>query len=265
MSSIKVVVHGSQGRMGKEVINALCKDEELEPVGAVDKAVAQDQLTLPDGSGKIPLSSDLAQMIEKCTPDIMVDFSTHEASMSAIRVCVARGVGMVIGTTGFSQSDIEEIEQSCLQNRIGAVIAANFSLGAVLMMHLSKLAAKYFDYSEIIELHHEQKLDSPSGTAISTAKELVNARGKPFEHVRSQKEVLENCRGGDYQGISIHSVRMPGFLAHQEVIFGGLGQTLTIRHDAISRDSFMPGVILAIKKAVKSDKLVVGLEALLGL
>jgi len=132
-------------------------------------------------------------------------------------------------------------------------------------MYLSKLAAKYFDYSEIIELHHEQKVDSPSGTAISTAKEMVEARGKPFEHVKSQKEVLENCRGGDYQGISIHSVRMQGFLAHQEVIFGGLGQTLTIRHDAISRESFMPGVILAVKKAVKSDKLVVGLEALLGL
>ena len=172
---------------------------------------------------------------------------------------------MVIGTTGLSPADLSEIDSLCRANDIGAVVAANFSLGAILMIHLAKVAARFFDYAEIIELHHEQKVDAPSGTALSTAKEMVEARGQPFDWAHTQKETLSGSRGGDYQGVAIHSVRLPGLLAHQEVIFGGLGQTLKIRHDTISRESFMPGVVLAIKEVVKLKRLVFGLENLLGL
>ena len=143
------------------------------------------------------------------------------------------------------------------------MVAPNFALGAVLMIHLAKVAAKYLDYAEIIELHHHRKADSPSGTALSTAKAMAQARGKPFYSPESEKPSAS--RGEQVEGITIHSVRLPGLLAHQEVILGGAGQTLSIRHDTINRECYMPGVILAIKQVVKRQGLVYGLDTLLGL
>jgi 4-hydroxy-tetrahydrodipicolinate reductase len=148
---------------------------------------------------------------------------------------------------------------------VGVIAAPNFALGAVLMMSMAKLAAKYFDYVEITELHHEQKIDAPSGTAVTTAKMMVEARGKPFLHPVPKKEVVSNSRGGEIDGVAIHSVRMPGLFAHQEVLFGGLGQTLTIRHDTGGRECYIPGILLAIKKVVKTQGLIYGLDKLLSL
>ena len=262
---IRVVIHGALGRMGSEVLCALCRDVELEAVGAVDVKAARDRLPLPDGPGEVPLSSDLAEILATSYPDTMVDFTTREATMRAVPLATKRGVNLVIGTTGLSSEAVEEIGRLCRQGDVGAVVAPNFSLGAVLMMHMAKLAAKYFDYAEVIEMHHEGKADAPSGTALATARAMVEGRGKPFNYAALKEESLANTRGGQIEGVGIHSVRLPGLLAHQEVILGAPGQTLIIRHDAISRESFMPGVIMAIKRVVKSKGLIYGLENLLGL
>ena len=262
---IKVVVHGVLGRIGQEVLRAVCSDAELQAVGAVDIKAKGKRLALPGGAAEIPLSGDIEAILSSAKPDVMVDFTLYQAAMPAIRVAAKRNVNLVIGTTGFSQQDIDEIEKLCRANKIGAVIASNFSLGAVLMIHMAKIAAKYFDYAEIIEKHHEKKADAPSGTALSTAKAMVQARGHGFQMPPLEKENIPGTRGGQLDGISIHSVRLPGYLANQDIIFGALGQTLKISHETISREAFMPGVVMAIKHVNESKGLIVGLENLLGL
>jgi len=262
---IKVVVHGAAGRMGQEVLRAVCRDGELEAVGAVDIKADADRLTLPDVSADIPYSADLKGIISRTDPDVMVDFTVHAASMPAIRTAAGNGVNLVIGTTGFSPDDIKEIETLCNEKKVGAVVAPNFSLGAVLMIHMAQLAARYFDYAEVIEKHHEGKADAPSGTAMATARAMAAARGKPFNYPPLKKENLPGTRGGQIDGVGVHSLRLPGFLAHQEVILGALGQTLTISHDTISRECFMPGVVMAVKHVVNIRGLSYGLESLLNL
>ncbi len=263
MEVIKVVVHGALGRVGAEVVSALDREPGIMLVGAVDLKAKEDYLRKPDGSGAVPLSSDLDYILGSCQPNVVVDFTIAQATMPAVRIATQRGVNLVIGTTGLTVDEIKEIEQLSLDHQVGVVVAPNFALGAVLMMHLAKLAAKYFDYAEIIELHHHLKADAPSGTALSTARMMAEARGKPFD-VPEQKQAA-NSRGEQVEGVAIHSVRLPGLLAHQEVILGGPGQTLCIRHDTISRECFMPGVIIAIKKVIGHKGLTYGLDALLGL
>jgi 4-hydroxy-tetrahydrodipicolinate reductase len=171
---------------------------------------------------------------------------------------------MVIGTTGLTAADLDEMKKLAESGEIGIVVAPNFALGAVLMMHLAKIAGKYFDHAEIIELHHDRKLDAPSGTAQTTARNMAGARGKPFLPPAVAGEDSP-ARGKLIEGINIHSVRLPGYMSHQEVILGGDGQTLSIRHDQISREAFMPGVLLAVKEVVKRKGLIYGLDNLLGL
>jgi len=260
---IRVAVHGALGRMGQQVIDAVCQEPEMEIVGAIDLKVTQDRLPLPDGSGTAPASSDLDSILLTCQPDVMVDFSIARAAMPAARTAINQGVNLVIGTTGLTADDIAEIERLSQEHQVGAVIAPNFALGAVMMTHLARIAARYFDYAEIIELHHHQKADAPSGTALSTARAMAEAKGKPFQLPR-QTESL-NSRGEQVEGISIHSVRLPGLMAHQEVLLGTSGQTLSIRHDTINRECYMPGVILAVKEVVKRKGLTYGLNTLLGL
>ena len=263
--STRVVVHGALGRMGGEVVKALCADPDLEPVGAVDSRAEANLLPLPDGSNFIPLSADLAALLDETRPEVVVDFSVAEAALSAARVAAGRKVNLVIGTTGLSPGNLDEIDQLARTNEVGAIVAPNFALGAVVMIHLAGIAAKLFDHAEIIEMHHEQKLDAPSGTALSTARAIAEARGRPFLYPQVHKESLAGTRGGEMDGVALHSVRMPGLLAHQEVIFGAAGQTLTIRHDTINRECFMPGIILAVKRVAEYKGLVHGLDKLLGL
>jgi 4-hydroxy-tetrahydrodipicolinate reductase len=260
---LRVVVHGALGRVGQQVLDTICHEPEMEIVGAVDLKIAQDRLPLPDGSGTVSASSDLDSILTSCQPDVMVDFSIARATMPAVRIATNRGVNLVIGTTGLTADDIAEIERLSQEHRVGAVVAPNFALGAVLMTHLAKIAAKYFDYAEIIELHHHLKADAPSGTALSTARAMAEAKGKPFQLPKQKKSF--NSRGEQVEGISIHSVRLPGLMAHQEIILGAAGQTLRIRHDTINRECYMPGVMLAIKEVVKRKGLTYGLDALLGL
>jgi len=262
---VRVIVHGALGRMGREVIKALCGDPQLSPVGAVDKRASEEYLPLPDQSRVIPLSSNLEALLEQTEPEVLVDFSVAEATLPAVRTAVSHGVNLVIGTTGLSAENLAEIDQLAKTNEVGAIVAPNFALGAVVMIHLAKVAARFFDHAEIIEMHHEQKLDAPSGTALSTARAMLEARGKSFLCPQIQKESLGGTRGGELEGIALHSVRLPGLMAHQEVIFGTAGQTLTLRHDTINRECYMPGIILAIKKVGELKGLVYGLDKLLGL
>ena len=264
MEPIRVVVHGASGRMGREVLNSLCQEQDTQVVGAVELQVSQDRLPLPDGSGDVPFSASLDHILTSCQPGVLVDFTNAQATMPAVRIAAKQGVHIVTGTTGFNQDDLKEMEQLSQAHQVGIVVAPNFALGAVLMMHLARVAARYFEYAEIIELHHQQKIDSPSGTALSTARAMAQARGKPFEHPTEQGPT-PGSRGETVEGINVHSVRLPGLLAHQEVILGALGQTLSIRHDTISRECFMPGVILAVKEVVKRQGLIYGLDTLLDL
>jgi 4-hydroxy-tetrahydrodipicolinate reductase len=262
---IRVVVHGALGRVGREVVNATCKDADLKLVGAVDAKADGNALPLPVGSGTVPLSRSPESILTQTEPQVIVDFSVTEASMAITRLATKHKVNLVIGTTGLSPDNLEEIDRLAKANGVGAVVASNFALGAVLMIHLAKIAAKYFDNVEIIELHHDQKLDAPSGTAVSTAKAISEARGKPFVHPKVQKETVAGARGAELQGVALHSVRLPGLMAHQEIIFGTSGQTLIIRHDTINRECYMPGVVMAVKKVVELKGLTVGLDRLLGL
>jgi len=250
--------------MGREVVNAVCRESELQLVGAIELQVSEEHLALPDNSGTVPFSSNLGYILTSCQPDVLVDFTTPRATMPTVRIATEQGVNLVIGTTGLTADEISEIGQLAQAHQVGAIVAPNFALGAILMIHLAKVAAKYLDYAEIIELHHHQKADAPSGTALSTARAMAAARGNPFSRPPEQGKASDS-RGGQVEGISIHSVRLPGLLAHQEVLLGAPGQTLSIRHDTISRECYMPGVILAIKEVVKQKGLVYGLDTLLGL
>ena len=262
MTPIKVVVQGAAGRVGQEMVKAVCREPEMQLVGAVELKVTKDSLTLPDDSGSVPFSADLDYILTSCQPDVLVDFSVAQAVMPAVRIATERGVNLVIGTTGLTKDDLNEIDRLATAHKVGAVVAPNFALGAVLMIHLAKIAAKYLDYAEIIELHHHLKADAPSGTALATARAMAIARGKPF--LQPTGKATES-RGQQVEGATIHSVRLPGLMAHQEVILGGPGQTVSIRHDTINRECYTPGVMLAIKEVVKRRGLIYGLDTLLGL
>jgi 4-hydroxy-tetrahydrodipicolinate reductase len=259
---IGVVVHGASGRVGQEVIKAVCADPATTLVGAVDANIPGDTMTLPDGQS-VPFSTDIKAIILDRRPEVIVDFSIAKASMPMIRIAARNNVNLVIGTTGFSAAELDEMKKLAAANEIGIVAAPNFALGAVLMMHLAKITSKFMDHAEIIELHHDKKLDAPSGTSLLTAKAMVEARGKAFLPPSAGEQTPS--RGQDVSSVEIHSIRMPGLMAHQEVIFGAAGQTLSIRHDTINRECYMPGVMLAVKAVVKQKGFIYGLDKLLGL
>jgi 4-hydroxy-tetrahydrodipicolinate reductase len=265
LEPIRVVINGAFGRMGQEITKAVVCEPGLKAVGAVEKEVTQQYLPLTEASDLIVLSSDLDSLLKSCDADVVVDFTSADVSMAAARTAIKQRVNMVIGTTGLSQENLAEIEKLCQVHKVGAIVAPNFSLGAALMIHLCALTAKFFSHAEIIEMHHDKKADAPSGTAIATARAMARARGKPFMHPEVTHEVLSNTRGGEMDGIAIHSLRLPGFVAGQEVVFGGAGETLAVRHNAISRECYLPGVLLAIKEVTKRKGLTYGLDALLEL
>jgi 4-hydroxy-tetrahydrodipicolinate reductase len=263
MDKISVVVSGT-GFMGREVLAAVSREEDLEPVGVVEKFTSESLVSLPNG-GAIPLSSDPAALIASTKPRVIIDFTNAQWTPEVAKAALENGASMVIGTTGLSESFIKELEEGCRAKQLGAFIAPNFAIGAVVMIHLAKVASRFFDYAEITEMHQEKKLDAPSGTAVMAAREMIAGRGKPFEHTMPEKDTLPGARGSDYEGIAIHSQRMPGFVAHHEITFGGFGQSLRIRHDSNGRDSFIPGVLMATREVVNRRELVVGLDKLIGL
>jgi len=259
---IKVAVAGAGGRMGREVVKMVLEDPALKLVAAVDRSAgpvdAGTLVGLP-AAGVIVVPS-LAEALAECSADVLVDFTNPKSAMPNTETALAHGVRPVIGTTGFTPEQIAELDKQCKEKGIGGLIAPNFSIGAILMMKFSAMAAKYFPHVEIIETHGDQKLDAPSGTSIKTAEWISEARQELRQGNPNEEEVIEGARGGYYNGFRIHSVRLPGVFAQQEVIFGAFGQTLKIRHDSYDRAGYMPGVNTAVKKVMNVTGMVYGFE-----
>lgn len=259
-----VIVNGACGRMGQAVLKAVQEADGLELVGAVDIKGGADTGSLVGlPANGILVETDLEALLARKKPEVMVDFTRPDVVFGNVMTALVHKTSPVVGTTGLSDEQKAEIAKAAEANDTPAFIAPNFAIGAVLLMVMSRQAAKYMPDVEIIELHHDKKLDAPSGTAIQTAAMIAEVRKAHKQGNPDEFEKLEGARGADYEGMHIHSVRLPGYVAHQEVIFGGLGQTLTIRHDSMNRESFMPGVVLAAKKVRSLKGLTVGLDKLL--
>lgn len=259
---IKVGVCGAMGKMGQEVVKAVCADKDLELVCAVD--INQIDLEVCPQS-EVRVVGDLKSAILIHKPDVMVDFTQPKNVFENAKICLENGVRPVIGTTGLSDEQINELKDLANEKGLGCLIAPNFSTGAILMMKFAQQAAKYFDNAEIIELHHNQKKDAPSGTAIKTALMMSETGKMTFENGNCpETETIQGSRGGkSYSDIHIHSVRMPGYIASQEVIFGASGQILTIRHDSMDRQCYMAGVKLAVKHVAEHNDFIYGLDKIM--
>jgi 4-hydroxy-tetrahydrodipicolinate reductase len=245
---VRVAVAGYRGKVGSVLAAAFQNEPDVDYVGGVTRG------------------DDLASFLHKQRPQALVDFTRPAEALHNALAAVAAGASPVVGTTGLSSADVDKIETACKEKHVGGIVAPNFAIGAVLMMHLADIAAPHFDAVEIIELHHAGKLDAPSGTALATARRLASRRtDRPFAHRKAEKETLAGTRGGEEGGVAVHSVRLPGFVADQEVIFGLPGQTLTIAHRTTSREAYVPGVLLAIRRVTSESRFYRGLDELLGL
>jgi 4-hydroxy-tetrahydrodipicolinate reductase len=259
-------VIGAGGRMGQLVARAVADDPELALVAGISPSHAGESLGQLIGRPEVDVRiSDDVDTLLQAEAEVAVDFTRPDVVMDNVRWAIEHGTHIVVGTTGIGPADLDRIRKmlELEGNESNVVVAPNFAIGAVLMQRFAEQASRFFPPAEIVELHHEGKLDAPSGTALATAERMAKARGESWKGPTG--ETLPGVRGGDVDGIRIHSVRLPGLVAHQEVIFGGVGQTLTIRHDSSQRDAFVPGVILAIKAVTHRPGLTVGLEPLLGL
>jgi len=245
---IRVAVAGHRGKVGSVLAAAFQDDPDIEYVGGIGKG------------------DDLAAFLHERRPRAFVDFTRPSEAVHNALAAIAAGASPIVGTTGIPADGVDKIETACKSKGVGGIVAPNFAVGAVLMMHLAEIAAPLFDAVEVIEMHHAAKVDAPSGTALATARRLAAKRGdKPFSHKKAEKETLAGTRGGEEGKVAVHSVRLPGFVADQEVIFGLPGQTLTIAHRTTSREAYVPGVVLAIRAVVAGPRFYRGLDDLLGL
>ena len=244
---MRVAVFGAKGRMGAEVCRAVTAAPDLELVAALDA-----------GDDRTPAEA----------ADVVVDFTVPDAVMANLAWCIEHGRHVVVGTTGFTEERLNEVRAQLADHpQVGVLVAANFSIGAVLMMHFAEQAARFFESAEIIELHHPNKVDAPSGTATVTAQRIASARATagigPVPDATTTE--LPGARGAEIDGIHVHGVRLRGLVAHQEVLFGAAGETLTIRHDSLDRSGFMPGVLAAVRAVPGLPGLTLGIDGLLGL
>ena len=262
---IRVGVLGAGGRMGQTVCQAVIDDPELDLVAAVDPhhaGIDLDQIGLHGTGLQMAAGPDA---LAHADAEVAVDFTVLEAARANLEWCADHSVHAVVGTTGFTADDLDTLRKRFADAGANAVIAPNFAIGAVLMMRLAELAAPFFDAAEVIELHHDNKLDAPSGTAMMTVQRIADASTE-WAADPTEKIVAEGARGGiGPGGIRVHSLRIRGLVAHHEVVLGTTGQSLTIRHDSYDRTSFMPGVLLAIRRVREQPGLTVGLDALLDL
>ena len=245
--TIRVALAGSRGRTGSALEPALAAAPDVEYVGGVGRG------------------DDLAAFLRERRPQALVDFTSPAAALGNGLAAVAAGAAPVIGTSGLPAEAVDRLEAACRDAGLGGIVAPNFAIGAVLMMHLAEQAAPFFDAVEVIEMHHDGKADAPSGTALATARRLAARRGAPFAHNRPRTVTMEHTRGGEEGGVAVHSVRLPGVVADQEVVFGLPGQTLTVAHRTIGRECYAPGVLLAVRRVVSEPRFHRGLAPMLGL
>lgn len=243
-TSIRVLVNGAFGKMGRETVKAISHAEGLILVGQTGKR------------------DDLKNAIEETRARVVVDFTTAAVAFTNASIIIAAGANPVIGTSGLLADQVQQLQKLCARRKLGGLIVPNFSIGAILAMQYARDSARYFSDVEIIELHHNKKADAPSATAISTAELIAQVKTKTSVDVAEQ-EILPGARGANYKDIPIHSVRLPGLLAHQMVMFGGAGETLTIKHDILNREAYMPGICLACRRVVTLDGLLYGLQHVL--
>ncbi|EMB71178.1 4-hydroxy-tetrahydrodipicolinate reductase [Streptococcus mutans] len=254
--SIKVIVAGFKGRMGSTAVDMIKNDSELELAALLDPFAAEKEI---DG---VPVFTDKSDLVG-LDAEVWVDFTIPKVAYENTHFALENGFRPVVGTTGFTQEQIADLMTLSAAKKLGGLIAPNFAIGAVLLMEFAAKASKYFPDLEIIELHHDKKKDAPSGTAVKTAELIREARAYKKQGAADEEETLVGARGAEFDGFRIHSVRLPGLVAHQEVIFGAQGEGLTLRHDSYDRISFMSGVNLGIKEVVQREQLVYGLEHLL--
>lgn len=243
--AIRILVNGAHGRMGQVTVKAVEDDPGLELVGRAGRG------------------DELVELIQETRAQVVVDFTQPAAVYKNTLAILQAGARPVIGTTGLSTQQIKKLQERSKKLRRGGLIAPNFSIGMVLMMKYATEFAKYFPQVEIIEMHHDRKKDCPSGTALYTAEMLAAVRARPDKKTISMHESVQGSRGANYMGIPIHAIRLPGLVAHEQIIFGDLGETLTLRHDTLDRQCFMRGVVLACKKVIKLNKLIHGLDQIL--
>jgi 4-hydroxy-tetrahydrodipicolinate reductase len=280
---VRVGVLGATGRMGQAVCRAVLRTQDLELAAVVGRETQlgrELREIVREAPPDLLVSEDLSDLLS-AEVEVVVDFSAPDATMALARSCLSEGIHLVSGTTGLPDGALDELAGLAGSKGEGNMVwAPNFALGAVLLMHFSAIAARYYQHAEIIELHHEAKVDAPSGSAIRTAQAIARARaegtaGPAVElagaagvgaaaSARAGADKLES-RGATVDGVQVHAVRLPGLVAHQEVLFGGQGETMTLRHDSMDRSSFMPGVLLAVRRVPTTPGLTVGLEPLLGL
>ena len=239
---IKVLVVGAAGRMGQATVAAVQAHTNLQLVGVVDR------------------KDNLNAKIVTCTPEVVIDFTSAETVFKHAQIIIEAGIHPVIGSSGLLPEQVERLQALAAEKKLGGIIAPNFCIGAILMMRFSEQAAKYFSHAEIVELHHDKKKDAPSGTATKTAEMITSVRDN---QTNIDTETIAGARGAKLNDVAIHSVRLPGLLAHQEVLFGAQGELLTLRHDSFSREAYMPGVCLACEKVIQLNQLHYGLESII--
>lgn len=264
--TIKVVIAGARGRMGGTAIIAGTEATDIEIVAALDYKHDGQYVhneTVSDDKDGIPIYTSLEALYAAHKPDLLLDVTGPDAVFANASEALSLGMHVVIGTSGLTPEMLTDLEKLSNENQKSCIIAPNFSIGAVLMMKFAQQAARYLPDVEIIEMHHDQKLDAPSGTAVKTADMIREVREAHTQGHPDEQEKLTGARGGDVEGMKIHSIRLPGLLAHQEVLLGGEGELLKIRHDSFDRKSFRPGILLAIREAVSSQRFVYGLEEII--
>jgi len=260
-NKIKVVVTGALGKAGQATVGILCEDPGLKVVGVVDALFLENELSLPRGMGRIPASTNLEYILDTCKPNVLVDFTNPSITLSVVRSAARRTIHVVIGTTGLTDNQLKQIDRMARSAGIG-VLTGSLSFGVALACHLASITARYFDYAEIIDLGKYEKLDAPSGAALDIAKAMAKARGEPFKLPQDQKN-MPLCRGGKYDGVTIHSLRLSDCYIHEQVIFGtSAGTLLTIGLELTSAEYLKPGIAIAVKEAPKQRGLVYGLNDL---
>jgi 4-hydroxy-tetrahydrodipicolinate reductase len=243
--AIRILVNGASGKMGQLSVQTLSAHSDFDVVG---KTGHQD---------------DLAKAIKESRADVVLDFTTADVVLKNAEIILNAGVHPVIGTTGLIKEQIEALQAKAAKLKLGGLIVPNFSLGAVLVMKYAQAMAAYFPDVEIIEMHHPGKLDSPSGTAIYAAQKIAAQRKTKSSVSPNAREIIPGARGASYENIPLHAIRLPGLVAHLKILFGGKGETVTLQHDTIDRQCFMPGVILACQKVIHLNTLLYGLETIL--